>query len=449
LKEVSFCFLFLGNMSLKSSEYDSVTGANASGETPLLGSLVDNYDTTNISEDKDAEDENFDYFDAYRDSKDEEDTSDNILTDVSHSSSDRSIDVDEENDEIKQLVKQAAGMEKQVREKMSVMPPWMLKVCVVFFTLLAVIALVGGLLYVFDVVSAYQSIIQWITVFIAIFGNCLGSCAVFYSGSFKQEIESLAKGVKQLQAASDQLEEHIDDMMGNRKALARTKNVLDEEIQKIGDDVNTFEENEKIIVETADNIEKNAKMLTKENAKLMQAGKMFSREEEKLATAVRQMASNQENIETYNENVKGRVGKLTNVVDSLENTIPEFDEQLKRFNKLRENVEMVSTQMGGDVDNTTKTVNVIFNEIKELHIRQERIMLYQLLERVLATTPSVDEMDITGFHRFTCQMPQVYNRADFNDEWFDRAAFNGTVQRVDLKVLIDKITHSKIVKDEE
>lgn len=106
--------------------------------------------------------------------------------------------------------------------------------------------------------------------------------------------------------------------------------------------------------------------------------------------------------------------------------------------------------MGGDVDNTKTTVNAIFNEITELHIRQERIMLYQLLERVLSRTQHWDEMDSAAFHRFTAQLPSEYNDMDeLNDEWFHRHANLGVIGREDLKHMIDKITLKKISPKDE
>jgi len=428
--------------------YESETADDTLGGTPLLGTSMDNYDTTYISEDRDDFISD-DYYEDYPASKDREDDSDDDeLTEAEETDSERR-NFDDDVDGIDQLVKEAEGMEKQVREKMVTMPPWALKVCVLVFTLLAVIALVGGILYVFSIVADYQPIIQWIIVTIAILGNCLGSGAVYFSGSFKSEIEAMTKGVKVLQRTSDQLNEYVQDMMRNRGALARTKQTLDCEITKIEEDVQNFEENEKIIHNTGENIEKNAIALSRETNKLTRVGKTFTNEEKKFSRTVRTMISHHKNLETYNQNAKARIEKLTNVVESLEETIPELEEQLKRFNNLRKTVEMVSTQMGGDVDKTKTTINVIFNEIKELHIRQERIMFYQLLERALSTSQNRDEMDIVAFHRFTAQIPEAYNDLEeLDDRWFGRVANNGSVGREDLKLMIDKITLSKIVDQE-
>lgn len=439
-------------MSRKESEYGSVTANDTRGETPLLASSIDNYETTYttyISEDRDGDGYDDNYYDD-RDSKDEKDDSDEEeMTEVEESSGDAPRrHVDDDVDEIEELVKQAQGMEKKVKEQMTTMPPWMLRICVLFFTLLAVVELVGGILYVFDIVATYQTVIQWITVIIAILGNCLGSCAVFYSGSFKQEVKSLARGVKSLQAASDQLKEHVEAMFRNRGALTRTKCVLEDEIDKIEEDVQNFQENEKVIVDTAFKIDHNARVLERENTKLSREGKLFTQEEKMFTEAVRSMASNKKNMQEYNEEAKERVEKLTTVVESLEQTVPEFNDQLQRFNKLRKDVEMVSSQMGGDVDNTKNKVSLIFNEIKELHIRQERIMFYQLLERILSTTQNPDEMDVAAFHRFLAQVPETYTMEEFGDSWFNRVAVHGRVRRQDFKNMIDSITLKKLVNEQ-
>jgi len=323
-----------------------------------------------------------------------------------------------------------------------------MKLCVIYFTLLACIALVGGILYIFAIVPDYQPIIQWVVVFIAIFGNCLGSCAVHYSGSFKQEVKSLGKGVKRLQFASDQLREHVEAMMRHRGAITRTHEVLDTEIGKLREDVLKFEENEKVIDATAINIEDNAKTLSTENYKFSREQKELTKEEKQYSKTVDTMASNKDNLKKYNEEAQDRVGHLTMLVESLKECVPELDEQLDKFNGLRKNVEDVSAEMGGDVDNTTATVNTIFNEIKELTIRQERIMLYQLLERIFSTTRSRDEMNIDAFNRFLAQIPETYNGHTFDERWFNRVALHGQVSRTDLKFLIDKITLNKITDEQ-
>merc|ERR1712113_890105 len=111
---------------------------------------------------------------------------------------------------------------------------------------------------------------------------------------------------------------------------------------------------------------------------------------------------------------------------------------------LREEVETVSAKMGGDVDETTRTVNQIFAEIQELTIRQERVMLYQLMERILSTKPKDrDHMNREMFRRFTAQIPEGYEGHKFDELWFGRTAVNGLVNRSELKFLIDTITLDK------
>merc|ERR1712157_563355 len=142
-------------------------------------------------------------------------------------------------------------------------------------------------------------------------------------------------------------------------------------------------------------------------------------------------------IQEYNEEAKERVEQLNDMVETLQQTVPELNRQVDRFRQLREEVETVSNKMGGDVDETTRTVNQIFAEIQELTIRQERVMLYQLMERILSTNrKDRDHMDRDMFRRFTAQIPEGYEGHKFDELWFGRTEVNGVINRSELKFVI-------------
>jgi len=289
--------------------------------------------------------------------------------------------------------------------------------------------------------------IRVIVLVIAVVGNCLGSCAIFYSGSFAEELKTLSKGVQRLQFASDNLKGHVDELTKHKAALEATHNVLKEETEKLKDENKAIRDNEQLIVETANRIKYNTTVLEEENTRLEREHDELKDEGEKYKTNVTAMKANQEKIDQYNKEADERVKQLHSMVQTFKETVPQLNKQVARFRTLREEVETVSAQMGGDVDATTRTVNEIFAEIQELTIRQERVMLYQLMERILSTKRmDRDHMDRDMFRRFLAQIPEDYEGHKFDELWFGRTAVNGVVHRSELKFVIDTITLEKAEK---
>jgi len=327
-------------------------------------------------------------------------------------------------------------------QKIRSCPPWLLRILLAFFSLLGTAALVMALLYVFG--QGPTSLFRVVVLLIAIVGNCMGSCVIFYSGSFADRLHKLSQGVQRLQLASDNLQGHVEQLEKHRDALTKTHDVLEKETEKLKKENKAIRDNEQLILATSNRIKHSTQVLTDENNRLQVEREELKDEGRKYAQNVEAMRNNQERIEEYNTEAKDRVEQLSDMVDTLHKTVPELDEQVKRFKQLREDVEKVSEQMGGDVDETTRTVNAIFEEIRELTIRQERVMLYQLMERILSTSPDRDQMDVGLFRRFIAQIPEGYENHKFNELWFGRNSTNGYVHRTGLKVLIDTITLEKV-----
>lgn len=428
------------------SEYDNVedrkdsTGYNQSygdtdddGDTPLLAKNASaaTYDTTHIGTSQ--HDENV---------EDETDKGSD-LSDVVHDADSDREDIMKELEEIQRLQLQTQDLEADAKELVNKIPRWVMISLVVFFLVVGFTALITGILFAFDTIPASSAILQDIVVGIALGGNGLGSLALFYSGSFKTELKDLVKSIKKLEFASDKLKSNVKVLTKHRGALTKTHQVLKSEIKKLKDEIEKFENNKNLMNDISDRIDDNTKALQYENENIKREKNQLMGEEDRYNDSMVDMDDNRKLVETYNTGAADRVKDLSSIVVKLHETVPLLKDQLERFDLLREDVEQVSNLMGAEVDQTTETVGKIFDEIRELTIRQERVMLYQLMERIIGTTDSRD-MGHEQFRRFLLQIPVAYGGHSFDDQWFGEVSVEGRLSYVQLKVVVDTITLKKV-----
>jgi len=352
-------------------------------------------------------------------------------------------DIMRELEDIQKLVKETQNKEEEARKLVNKIPRWFMFTLVGFFSMCGLTALVTGLLFAFNTIPGSEDLLQWIVVGVALGGNCLGSFALFYSGSFKTELKELVKGIKKLQFASDKLKSNVKVLTKHRGALTKTHQVLKGEIKKLKDEIEKFEENKDIMNNTAGRIGDNTKALQVENDNIRREKDNLNEEKERYDESMIDMDDNRKLVETYNTGAESRVKDLSNIVETLQKTIPQLNKQLAQFDEIREDVEKTSTVMGAEVDQTAKTVKEIFDEIRELTIRQERVMLYQLMERIIGTTETRD-MGHEQFKRFLLQVPKDYEGHAYDDRWFGQAAVEGRIGHTELKDMIDTITLQKV-----
>jgi len=345
-------------------------------------------------------------------------------------------------EKIQKLKTEAEDLEKEANDKVNKMPRWAMITSITFFSALGSTALVSGVLYMFDVIPAATSLLFWIVLAVSLGGNCLGSFALFYSGLFKTDLKELAKGMKKLEFASGKTKERVKVLTKHRKALNETHDALEKEINKLHDEIDNFEANQETMNETKIRIEDNTEALNHENRNLKQEKENLRNEEERYDESVADMDNNRKLVEDYNRDALERVGELSHIVQTLKETKPQLDDQLERFKFLRDDVEKISNVMGQEVDQTAKTVREIFEEIRELTIRQERVMLYQMMERIICTEKTRD-MGHAAFKRFEHQIPSGYDGHGFDDRWFGQVAVDGRIGHEQLKIMIDTITLSK------
>jgi len=430
------------------SEYDNVedrkdsAGYNQSfgdtdddGDTPLLAKNASaaTYDTTHVGGTSQIE-ENHEEHESDKGSD---------LSDCVHEDDSEREDIMKELEAIQRLQLQTQDLEADAKELVNKIPRWFMISLVVFFTVVGVTALVTGCLFAFDTIPASSAILQDIVVGVALGGNGLGSLALFYSGSFKTELKDLVKSIKKLEFASDKLKSNVKVLTKHRGALSKTHQVLKSEIKKLKDQIERFETNKNLMNKIAERIDDNTKALQFENENIKREKDQLMGEEDRYNDSMVDMEDNQKLVETYNTGAADRVKDLSSIVDVLHDTVPQLRDQLERFDILREDVEQVSTLMGAEVDQTTETVGKIFDEIRELTIRQERVMLYQLMERIMGTTDSRD-MGHDQFTRFLLQIPAAYAGHTFDNQWFGEVSEEGRVKYVQLKVMVDTITLKKV-----
>jgi len=402
------------------------------GDTPLLDkdASARTYDTTQIGG-------------SVASVHDDDRSNSSSLTDEEESEEKSQEDIMAELDEIQRLVLEAQDLEREAKRKVNKMPRWAMYCLVTFFTIVGATALVTGLLYVFDSFPAASSLLFWIVIGVSLGGNCLASFALFYSGSFKTQLKELAKGIKKFQSASDSLKKHVKVLTKHRAALTKSHKVLKTEITKLKDEVEKIESNQGIMEETKERIHENTEALQDEILNLRMEKDNLSNEKERYDESVEDMVSSRKVVEDYNRSAEERVGELCQIVETLKESRPQLDDQLYRFRDLREDVEKISNVMGEEVDQTARTVREIFDEIRELTIRQERVMLYQMMERIIGTTETRD-MGHEQFKRFLLQIPVSYAGHSFDDRWFGEVAVDGRIAHAQLKLMIDTITLTKV-----
>lgn len=421
---------------LQSEDETSTTKTNFR-ETPLLGSGRKKYDTTSISDMKDVNSDSKKYdWDMLTES---EESGDNDAA-LMH--------WDYELQEIQQLLDWAQKMDENVMLYYYTMPPWMLKTSLVIFMTLSVIACCVGILIIFAVETEFMPIYQFTIVVIAILGNCLGSAAVKYSGSQKQDYETLRRGAVRLRMISNNLETHMDTIFLHRLALSRTEVALGKEADKLWAEIKFLKKTDKAIEHSEKVLEWSAMKLRTQNHQLHYEKRQIAKETKNYKKNLSHLNRNAQKLNKYHNRAQRRADNLSLVINKLEKTVPELDNQLQRLELFREAVENATTQAAGDVGNTWTKVQSMFSELKGLSIRLERIMLYKLMERVLSTSRNRDEMSITTFNRFLAQIPKVYVGHKYGGGWFERVARNGYIWRKDLNNMIDNIT-LKHIEDEE
>jgi len=408
------------------------------GDTPLLAKNASaaTYDTTHIggshhSNDDKKEDDGELHSDLSSDDEDDSEERENIMKEL---------------EDIQRLQLQTQDLEAEAKELVNKIPRWFMLTSVVFFGVVGVTTLVAGFLYAFNSIPGASAILQDIVVGLALGGNGLGSLALFYSGSFKTELKDLVKGIKKLEFASDKLKSNVRVLTKHRSNLTKTHQVLKSEIKKLKDEIEKFESNKQLINGIADRIGENTKALQFENENIKREKDQLRDEESRYDESAVDMDDNTKLVETYNVSAADRVKDLSNLVVSLNKTVPKLQTQLDRFDVLREDVKMASEEMGAEVNQTTITVEQIFDEIRELTIRQERVMLYQLMERIMGTNDDARDMGHDQFRRFLLQIPAAYVGHKFDDQWFGEVSVEGRIGHAQLKMMVDTITLKKVSK---
>merc|ERR1711920_602100 len=98
-------------------------------------------------------------------------------------------DIMKDLEQIQKLVMNVQDLEEDAKKLVDKIPQWFMLFLIGFFMLAGMTALITGLLFAFDTIPASSDLLQWIVVGVALGGNCLGSLALFYSGSSKQELK--------------------------------------------------------------------------------------------------------------------------------------------------------------------------------------------------------------------------------------------------------------------
>jgi len=414
-------------------------------DTPLLGFRRKKYETTSISEDMkimksvNSDSKEYDW---------------DMLTD--HEDSDDSIDSDEiailnydnQLQEVEQLVDQAHMMDEHVEYRYNTMPPWILRSCLFIFMTIAFVTCCVAILAIFSIEPEYMPLYRLIIVSIAILGNCVGSAAVTYSGSYREDVQTLLDGAERLRIVSDNLNEHIENIFSNRMIMRRTKHQLEKEANKLNTNITSMKNLDEAIQSSNKVLGNSVGKLRRQNHKLIYEQRQIAKEKSTYKKNLDYLNRHKENLNLWPNDAQRRSHDLSAVVGRLNDAIPEIDYQVWRLEQFRNVVENATTKLVGDVDTTWTKVQSMFSKLTQLSIRLERIMLYRLMDRVLSTTRYRDEMSITAFKRFLTQIPKVYVEPEDRDWWLERLETDGYICRNDLNHMIDKITLQKI-QDEE
>jgi len=310
---------------------------------------------------------------------------------------------------------------------------------------------VGAILYTLKIFPNEQSTIQLVVLSIAIGGNCLGSWALFYSGAFKSELAGLAKGIKRLEVAADHLRGHVEHIMKHRRILEKSHGKLEKEVGQLSKQIDRFNENDEDIRETTLKLKDNQGTLEEENEQMMFERKNLTETEANYVKSAKDMLDDQNKIKSYNENAENRIEQLSEMLETIKPSNDNLEDQVHRFEELHEDVELESNRINRRVDRTTKDVEQIFDAIRDITKRQERVMLYQLMERILTAGENQDLMDLEDFKKFVVQIPMGFQREDFHDvwlEWFkDMKGGAPGVDRTKIMEMIDEITQDKVNRE--
>jgi len=402
-------------------------------DAPLLvNDSAKNYNTTDVMSDTD-------------------DGSVEPLSDLESYGSEGSWDALHDMGPIGDIVLQAQVMKDEVDEKVRKLHPVVLRVLVAFFALLGIASLVGAILYTLNIFPDEQSTIQLAVLSIAIGGNCLGSWALFYSGAFKSELAGLAKGIKRLEIAADHLHGHVQHIKKHRRILEKSHGKLEKEVGQLSKQIDRFNENDDDIRETTIKLKNNQDTLEEENEQMKFEWENLTKTEKNYVASAKDMQNDQMKIKSYNENAENRIEQLSEMLETIKPSNENLEDQVHRFEELHEDVELESNRINRRVDRTTKDVEQIFDAIRDITKRQERVMLYQLMERILMAGDNQDLMDLEDFKQFVVQIPMGLQKEDFQDvwlEWFQNMKGDAPgIDRIKIMEMIDEITQDKVNKE--